>query len=657
MDDDEWPELGSSATKSGGKKSEKNGGAKINGRNDAKKGGNNCDISYVGDKKETNRRQTRKTKSKENDNRNGQQNHVRQHDRQSQSSQQGGGGRRRPSGAQPREFGRDHQNSLEGEKTRNYNNRGQKQLYHCGAQGEDSTRRKYDSNQNFGRASFHSRQQQKLKSEAYRRMKAEQAREDEKVRANITNHVVALQQQNTVQDEIFTVIHFNILTKTEEVPCQYFPCELGMAKFSLQQGVTDELHSYMLAVDVPVGYSFQIKYDTERTHQLDAHSTPLTRLRQQCGDDPVYHYETLLRQMFDFVTQSKNQYYTIYTVSEEIEKVNYILQVMCDQTDRSENPFRVYPLDHLLFRLSTNTPRGDMLTDSILALARLEQELYLYTCNLACAFHESQDQIKHCSLMLAKRWAYITCAECAPHYDIEIVCGRHVPVEIDSSYHEKYTAAGYEGYEPSDGVVSADTEWVPMSVSVEVSRRSRYVDNLMTNDWGVAKSKSAPAGVIINDNPSWVPTFGSSKHAFLTDRKLLEHRQNLGGRCSEDTEPTATPPVPAPTPVQHQGGGVNPDESEYAVNRPNYMTSPFARGRGFAQSLNQPLLSEMVGSVAYNQPPPDTFAGVSTSVGVAGLGRGRVLGPLLGRGRGIHGVDGAGDMASGLGRGFADLRL
>ena len=30
-------------------------------------------------------------------------------------------------------------------------------------------------------------------------MKADQAREDEKVRSNITNHVVALQQQNTVQ--------------------------------------------------------------------------------------------------------------------------------------------------------------------------------------------------------------------------------------------------------------------------------------------------------------------------------------------------------------------------------------------------------------------------------------------------------------------------
>ena len=57
-----------------------------------------------------------------------------------------------------------------------------------------------------------------------------------------------------------------------------------------------------------------------------------------------------------------------------------------------------------IFRLCINTPQGDMMSDSILSLDKLGKEMYLYSSNLSCTYHDCIDKPQFCSLMISKRY-------------------------------------------------------------------------------------------------------------------------------------------------------------------------------------------------------------------------------------------------------------
>ena len=57
-----------------------------------------------------------------------------------------------------------------------------------------------------------------------------------------------------------------------------------------------------------------------------------------------------------------------------------------------------------IFRLCINTPQGDMMSDSILSLDKLGKEMYLYSPNLSCTYHDCIDKPQFCSLMISKRY-------------------------------------------------------------------------------------------------------------------------------------------------------------------------------------------------------------------------------------------------------------
>jgi len=394
--------------------------------------------------------------------------------------------------------------------------------------------------------------------------KAAEARERERSLQEVARTVKQLQETGQIQDETFNVIHLNILAKSDDVPAQYYPCELGLIQFSLREGVTKELHRFLLSADVPVGYSYQISYDAERTHQLDGNSAPITKLRMEWDNQADRHYQQVLKDIAAFVQKNgeEGDLPPLFTLSEDIEKTRYILKKMNSLAGGfPRDHLDVRPLDQLFYRLCMATPQGDMMSDSILATDKLEQDLYEYTVQLACTFHEEADQPSFCSLMRAKRWAYIICEEVCPHYNIDIRVGRHIPVEV-----ERQEAA----VSRQSQVASTDTEWTPDFGIAQASRRSRYVDTTPTNDWGTVKTQSVPAGMMPAATQEWTPVIGRSEHAFSSERKLLEERQILSSRAHQMMDKPG------------RGGGEASKENWRPLPAlyEGPLTSPFAIGRG-----------------------------------------------------------------------------
>ena len=127
--------------------------------------------------------------------------------------------------------------------------------------------------------------------------------------------------------------------------------------------------------------------------------------------------------------------------------------------------------------------------------------------------------------MIAKRWAFIICDQACQFYDIKLLAGQHVPLDadVDKGGDEK----SIKNVESTAGGAGGGGGWVPSAAVAEAARmNSRYQDTDPQNEWGAVKSRSTPAGVVINEQKEWAPIMGGrSQHAFHLDRQRLEQQQ------------------------------------------------------------------------------------------------------------------------------------
>jgi len=318
-------------------------------------------------------------------------------------------------------------------------------------------------------------------------------------------------QNNRETEQSFFLIHFNILVKIDKPDKEdgnmFLPCEYALVEFSLKEGIKNEVHGFMypsVAHNTLIQYTHDIREKAGKTHRLDPIDEPLRSLNPK--DRRRSDYSGILSTIKKMINPEENsEYPPLFTLEDEVECVSKIMEDLFDQSGQREGrgKIQIFEIHQLFFRLqSIDTPEEERYDDDILLKEKVEAEIYNYTADMACAFHEDEvDEPKYCSLMGVKRWAYIICDHLCQYYGVDLIEGKHIPVDLDISGNEHGRARHIK------------------------PKKKRYDANDPLNEFGVNKSRSIAAGVCLAPKGEWTVVLGQSQHGLSMDRNFLEQQQ------------------------------------------------------------------------------------------------------------------------------------
>uniref|UniRef100_A0A1Q3EZN9 HMG box domain-containing protein n=1 Tax=Culex tarsalis TaxID=7177 RepID=A0A1Q3EZN9_CULTA len=206
----------------------------------------------------------------------------------------------------------------------------------------------------------------------------------------------------------------------------YIPAEMGLVRYSLRDGVKDRLHMFIDPGKLPLGFSYDAKVHSESDHQLPI---PPDAMGEKDND------EIVLR-LFNFLSQGEKMP-PLFTETTEIKMVENILKGILTQANMDENTLLVCPLSELFYQLKRATESFGMDIKTFpsvhIAQAIIQKDVYEYTKDIACDFHEEKGNGKYCPLSKCVRWAFIISDSCCLDLSIEMKPGRHLPLNADTA--------------------------------------------------------------------------------------------------------------------------------------------------------------------------------------------------------------------------------
>lgn len=206
----------------------------------------------------------------------------------------------------------------------------------------------------------------------------------------------------------------------------YIPAEMGVVRYSLRDGVKDKLHMLIDPGKLPLGFSYDAKVHSESDHQLPI---PPDAMGEKDND------EIVLR-LFNFLSQGEKMP-PLFTETTEIRMVENILKGILTQANMDENTLLVCPLSELFYQLKRATESFGMDIKTFpsvhIAQAIIQKDVYEYTKDISCEFHEEKGNGKYCPLSKCVRWAFIISDSCCLDLSIEMKPGRHLPLNADTA--------------------------------------------------------------------------------------------------------------------------------------------------------------------------------------------------------------------------------
>jgi len=217
----------------------------------------------------------------------------------------------------------------------------------------------------------------------------------------------------------FFIVHCNYLCKTDK---EFFPpCEMAVAEFSLERGVTRVWQEFVSPGDsVPLGHKYKCQKHARVTHNL------LPEFE---------HYETNHRQivasLFQFLGSSEEgePLPPLYVAPHHEVAASCIVEFLLAKSAASEE-IRLFSLPKLMLEIY-NLPldpadvEGRMTVH--VATSVLETDKYSHYAGIGCQFHEALDNPMHCSEAIVRRHVFDIADVCCRLYQLVLRPGRHLP--------------------------------------------------------------------------------------------------------------------------------------------------------------------------------------------------------------------------------------
>ncbi|XP_062551943.1 protein maelstrom homolog [Armigeres subalbatus] len=265
--------------------------------------------------------------------------------------------------------------------------------------------------------------------------------------------------RKTISEMIETASLNNALEKLEIffISCNYFcktyteeyvPAEMALIKYNLELGVLDRLHLLINPVKLPLGLAHEARNYSEESHELP---TPPNAMGET-------DFLILLQKILSFTDYNKKPYklFPLMTDAKEVPVIESIIKQLNDEA-KIEYQFLVIPLGEFFFQLKRATEKYglDICTFPTKTVADilLKKDAYEYTSGIACDFHEKMGNQRFCALSKVIRWSYIISDNCCLDLSIDLIAGRHLPSNADTTLcSDLYETTSRTNLSQADGV-------------------------------------------------------------------------------------------------------------------------------------------------------------------------------------------------------------
>lgn len=205
-----------------------------------------------------------------------------------------------------------------------------------------------------------------------------------------------------------------------------FPAEIAMSKFSLIDGVHDTFNMFVNPGALPLGMASEAKDHSEKTHRF----TPPPNIEGEQS------YEVIFRRIMTFVGgKEKRKLPPIFVEpglkDDDLKAAQLTLEKIVKEGGDQNIVFRVYPMEHLLYRLHKKCAEArdsyvKPFSSVLMAKSMMGRDDFSYA-DIGCEFHLVKDANYHCCLSKVKRWGYMIARLCLDSETDAMISGRHVP--------------------------------------------------------------------------------------------------------------------------------------------------------------------------------------------------------------------------------------
>lgn len=221
---------------------------------------------------------------------------------------------------------------------------------------------------------------------------------------------------------------------------EVYPAELALAKFSLKEGIEDEMHLKIYPGELPIGSASAAHELSKTFHGYSLPPNP--------ADGAESDYNIIFAKISQFLGvaagDKRPQYPPIFVHPgyDDLESVKYVLESITVRA-KVNLIFRVYPMENLFFKLvqmvnelrPTGKPKHKNFVSVQMARSFLKNDPFSHL-NVGCKHHEETEKSEHCCLAKVKRWGGIIAMKILdPQFD-DIVVEKHVPIIYGSSNDE-----------------------------------------------------------------------------------------------------------------------------------------------------------------------------------------------------------------------------
>uniref|UniRef100_A0A5F9CKV4 Protein maelstrom homolog n=1 Tax=Oryctolagus cuniculus TaxID=9986 RepID=A0A5F9CKV4_RABIT len=208
----------------------------------------------------------------------------------------------------------------------------------------------------------------------------------------------------------------NIFSHGELPPhCEqrFLPCEIGCVKYSLQEGIMADFHSFINPGEIPRGFRFHCQAASDSSHKI-----PISNF--EFGRDQA----TVLKSLYRFIHPNSGNWPPIYCKSDDRARVNWCLKHMARASEIRQN-LELLTVEDLVVGIYQKKFHKEPSKTWVRSL--LEVAMWDYSSNTRCKWHEEND-ILFCALAVCKKVAYCISNSLATLFGIQLT-GAHVPLQ------------------------------------------------------------------------------------------------------------------------------------------------------------------------------------------------------------------------------------
>lgn len=212
---------------------------------------------------------------------------------------------------------------------------------------------------------------------------------------------------------------------------EIYPAEISLAKFSLKQGLYDDIQIRINPGVLPKGSAFDVN-EKQKIHKYP--------LPPKCDGEQDYIF--ILKTMLEFLhpmeslpilfTETGTEKKSLLETRRIVEKIFYE-----SQEDSIINVMKIYPVEELFYELQSltvltknrqNGTKDTKFPSVVYAQNKFENDTEKYILfATGCDFHNNKDAAQHCCLSKVRSYGYTLARWCSNEKRYDSIEGKHYP--------------------------------------------------------------------------------------------------------------------------------------------------------------------------------------------------------------------------------------